>query len=70
MNCETYFSIRMKNKPFIIDSLTTWNFNQHQLYQISSRKVNNNNRTINKSDGTVMYIKQNMYDVTNIIENK
>ena len=58
----------LKTKPNIIVCSETWNLPNPQLFRIQGYKLYYNNSFINQNDGVVVYIKEFVTEITEIIE--
>lgn len=58
----------LRVKPYIIVCSETWNMLNCQHYAINGYKLYYNNSNINQNDGVVVYIRENVSEITEIIE--
>ena len=58
----------IKKKPFVIVCTEVWKLDYHEYYNIKDYKMYYNFGAINKNDGIVIYIKENIIHTTETIE--
>ena len=58
----------IKKKPFVIVCTVVWKLDYHEYYNIKNYKMYHNFGAINKNDGVVIYIKENIIHITETIE--
>ena len=58
----------IKKKPFVIVCTEVWKLDYHKYYNIKDYKMYYNFGAINKNDGVVIYIKENITHTTETIE--
>ena len=68
LNKLIVFIDNLKVKPSIIVCTETWNIEYINIFNIKDYKIYYNNSKINRSDGVVIYIRENISDVTRTIE--
>ena len=62
------FIKRLNVKPYVIICAESWKLDHYLYYKLNGYNIYYNNGNINKSDGVVVYVKENLEQITNTVE--